>query len=53
LSGGFLLTTVFGLMILSGSGSLTSFHSGSPAPEPHGSSNTPTDARPVNDEVSP
>ena len=31
LSGGFLLTTVLGLMILSGSGSLTSFHSGSPA----------------------
>jgi len=53
LSGGFLLTTVFGLMILSGSGSLTSFHSGSPAPEPNTSSNTPTDAKPGNDEVSP
>ena len=51
LSGGFLLTTVFGLMILSGSGSLTSFHSGSPAPEPNGSSNSPTDAKPGNDEV--
>lgn len=53
LSGGFLLTTVFGLMILSGSGSLTSFHAGSPAPEPNGRGNTPVDARPGNDEVSP
>ncbi len=51
LSGGFLLTTVFGLMILSGSGSLTSFHSGAPAPEPTGSSNAPTNAKPGNDEV--
>ncbi len=51
LSGGFLLTTVFGLMILSGSGSLTSFHSGAPAPEPNGSSNTPTGAKPGIDEV--
>ena len=54
LSGGFLLTTVFGLMILSGSGSLTSFHSGTPAQEPngHSNSNTPTDARFGHDEVS-
>lgn len=34
LSGGFLLTTVLALMILSGSGNLTSFHSGTPAQTP-------------------
>lgn len=33
LSGGFLMTTVAGLMILSGSGNLSTFHSGTPAKE--------------------
>ena len=52
LSGGFLLITVFGLMILSGSGSLTSFHSGSPASESNDGGNTPTDIKSGDAEVS-
>jgi len=46
LSAGFLLTTVLGPMILSGSGNLSTFHSGSPVPKTVEVGATPADADP-------
>ncbi len=44
LSAGFLLTTVLGPMILSGSGNLSTFHSGSPVPKTGNPGAAPADA---------
>ena len=46
LSAGFLLTTVLGPMILSGSGNLSTFHSGSTVPKTSNVDNAPADADP-------
>ena len=46
LSAGFLLTTVLGPMILSGSGNLSTFHSGSPVPKTGVVGDAPVDAVP-------
>lgn len=46
LSGGFLMTTVAGLMILSGSGNLSTFHSGTPAKESPSARLAPSDSPP-------
>ncbi|MCA9010260.1 MAG: cytochrome c biogenesis protein CcsA [Planctomycetaceae bacterium] len=46
LSGGFLMTTVAGLMILSGSGNLSTFHSGTPVKESPSAGLAPSDSAP-------
>ena len=51
LSAGFLLTTVLGPMILSGSGNLSSFHSGSPVPKTVNTEAAPADADPGRPDV--
>ena len=51
LSAGFLLTTVLGPMILSGSGNLSSFHSGSPVPKTGTTAAAPADADPGRPDV--
>ena len=51
LSAGFLLTTVLGPMILSGSGNLSTFHSGSPVPKTGNPDAAPVDADPGRQEV--
>lgn len=51
LSAGFLLTTVLGPMILSGSGNLSTFHSGSPVPKPGDVEAAPADVVPDRQDV--
>ena len=51
LSAGFLLTTVLGPMILSGSGNLSTFHSGSPVPKTGEVGSAPADADPDRQDV--
>ena len=51
LSAGFLLTTVLGPMILSGSGNLSTFHSGSPVPKTGDVDAASTDADPDRQDV--
>ena len=51
LSAGFLLTTVLGPMILSGSGNLSTFHSGSVVPKTGKVGTAPVDAAPDRQDV--
>ena len=51
LSAGFLLTTVLGPMILSGSGNLSTFHSGSTVPKTGEVGSAPADADPDRQDV--